>query len=94
MAVQTLEYLAGIDSPCILLSMLLSVGHLTSQQYTSVSQGPIHSEMCMCCHTETEAAEQTLRLTQSQYIDTSLTSPSADRMMPGIWQGNHWSTNF
>ena len=31
-----------------------------------------------CCHTETEAADQTFHLTQSQYTDTGPTSPSTD----------------
>ena len=30
------------------------------------------------CHTEVEVADQTFRLTQSQYTDTGPTSPSAD----------------
>ena len=37
----------------------------------------------MCCHTEIEAADQTFYLTQSQYTDTGLTSPSADPIAPG-----------
>ena len=47
-----------------------------------------------CCHTETEVADQTFYLTQSQYTDTGPTSPSADPTMPGAWQGSHWSGNF
>ena len=46
----------------------------------------------MCCHTETEVADQTFHLTQSQY--TEPTSPSADPITPGAWQGSHWSANF
>ena len=38
--------------------------------------------------------DQTLYLTQSQYTDIGLTSPSADPIMPGAWQGSHWSANF
>ena len=48
----------------------------------------------MCCHTEIEVADQTFYLTQSQYTDTGLTSPSADPIMPGAWQGSHWRANF
>ena len=48
----------------------------------------------MCCHTEKEVADQTFYLTQSQYTDTGPTSPSADPMMPGTWQGSHQSANF
>ena len=67
---------------------------LTSQQQASVSQGRICSDNFTCCHTEIEAADQTFYLTQSQYTDTGLTSPSADPITPGTWQGSHWSANF
>ena len=72
----------------------LFVGCLTSQQQASVSQGRICSDNFTCCHTEKEVADQTFYLTQSQYTDTRLTSPSADPITPGAWQGSHWSTNF
>ena len=61
----------------------LVVGCLTSQQHASVSQGRICSENFTCCHTETEVADQTFHLTQSQYTDTGPTSPSADPITPG-----------
>ena len=32
-------------------------------------------------------------LTQSQYTDTGPTSPRADRITPGAWQGSHWNAN-
>ena len=67
---------------------------LTSQQQTSVSQGRICSDNFTCCHTEIEVADPTFYLTQSQYTDTERTSPSADPIMPGAWQGSHWSANF
>ena len=73
---------------------VLFVGCLTSQQHASVSQGRICTDNFTCCHTEIEAADQTFRLTQSQYTDTGLTSPSADPITPGAWQGSHWSANF
>ena len=73
---------------------LLFVGCLTSQQHASVSQGRICSDNFTCCHTEIEAADQTFHLTQSQYTDTGPTSPSADPIMPGAWQGSHWSANL
>ena len=76
------------DKVCLL------VGCLTSQQQASVSQGRICSDNLTCCHTETEVANPTFYLTQSQYTDTGLTSPSADPIMPGAWQGSHWSANF
>ena len=72
----------------------LLVGCLTSQQHASVSQGRICTHNFTCCHTEIEAADQTFHLTQSQYTDTGPTSPSADPITPGAWQGSHWSANF
>ena len=72
----------------------LFVGCLTSQQHVSVSQGRICSDNFTCCHTEIEVADQTFYLTQSQYTDTGPTSPSADPITPGAWQGIHWSANF
>ena len=72
----------------------LLVGCLTSQQHASVSQGRICTDNFTCCHTEIEAADQTFHLTQSQYTDTGPTSPSAEPITPGAWQGSHWSANF
>ena len=72
----------------------LFVGCLTSQQHASESQGWICSDNFTCCHTEIEVAGPTLYLTQSQYTDTGPTSPSADPITPGTWQGSHWSANF
>ena len=72
----------------------LLVGYLTSQQQASVSRGRICSDNFTCCHTEIEVADQTFYLTQSQYTDTRPTSPSADPITPGAWQGSHWSVNF
>ena len=70
------------------------VGCLTSQQQPSVSQGRICSDNFTCCHTEIQVADPTFYLTQSQYTDTGPTSPSADPITPGAWQGSHWSVNF
>ena len=70
------------------------VGCLTSQQQASVSQGRICSDNFTCCHTEIEVADQTFHLTQSQYTDIGPTSPNADPITPGDWQGSHWSANF
>ena len=72
-------------------SFVLLVGCLTSQQQASVSQGWICSDKFTCCHTEIEVADPTFYLTQSQYTDTGPTSPSADPISPGAWQGSHWS---
>ena len=74
------------------LSCLLAC--LTSQQQASVSQGRVCSDNFACCCTETEVADQTFYLNQSQYTDTGPTSPSADPITPGAWQGSHWSANF
>ena len=78
------------------LTMVLFVGWLLNVPATgySVSQGPICSDNFTCCHTEIGVADQTFYLTQSQYTDTGPTSPSADPIMPGAWQGYHWSVNF
>ena len=70
------------------------VGCLTSQKYASVSQKRSCSDNFSCCHTKIEVADQTCYLTQSQYTDTGPTSPNADPIMPGAWQGSHWSANF
>ena len=70
-------------------NVCLFVGCLTSQQHAKCI-----SDNCTCCHTEIEAADQAFYLTQSQYTDTGPTSPSADPVTPGAWQGSHWSANF
>ena len=72
----------------------LLVGCLTSQQQASVSQGRICEDNFTCCHNKIKVADQTFYLTQSQYTDTWPTSPSADPITPGAWQGSHWSANF
>ena len=72
----------------------LLAGCLISQQHASVFQGRICSDNLTCCHTEIEVADPTFYLTQSQYTDTGPTSPSADPITPGAWQGSHWSDNF
>ena len=78
----------------LVIMVCLLVGCLMSQQHASVSQGRICSDNFTCCHTEVEVADQTFYLTQSQNTDTGLTSPSADPITPGAWQGSHWSANF
>ena len=72
----------------------LLVGCSMSQQQATVSQGWICSDKFTCSHTEVEAADPTFYLTQSQYTDTGPTSPSADPIMAGTWQGSYWSANF
>ena len=58
------------------------------------SQQRICTDNFTFCHTEIEVADQTVFLTQSQYPDTGPTSPSADPLTPGAWQGSLWSANF
>ena len=70
------------------------LGCLMSQQQVSVSKGRICSDNFTSCHTEIQVADPTFYLTQSQYTDTGLTSPSADPITPGAWQGSHWNANF
>ena len=72
----------------------LAIKFVCLLQHANVSQGRICSDKFTCCHTETEIADQTFYLTQSQYTDTRPTSPSADPITPGAWQGSHWSANF
>ena len=67
---------------------------LTSQQHASVSKGRICSDNLTCWHTELEVADQTFYLNQSQCTDIEPTSPCIDPIMPGAWQGRHWSGNF
>ena len=80
--------------PPLLGELFCFVGCLTSQQHASISHGRICTDNFTCCHAEIEVADQTFYLTQSQYTDTGPTSPSADPIMPGAWQGSHWSANI
>ena len=75
------------------LFVCLLVGCLTSQLQASVSQGRICEDNFTYCHTEIQVADPTFYLTQSQYTDTGPTSPNADPITPGAWQGSHWSAN-
>ena len=51
----------------------------------SVCQGRICSEDFTCRHTEIEVADQSFRITQSQYTNTGPTSPSNYSITPGAW---------
>ena len=84
-------WLVGWLIGCLLACLLAC---LTSQQHASVSQGRISTNNFTCCHTETEVADQTFYLTQSQYTDTGPTSTSADPIAPGAWQGSYRSAKF
>ena len=66
-------------------AVCLLAGCLTSQQHASVSQRRICTYNSTSCHTETEGADPTFYLTQSQYTDIGPTSPSTDPIMPDAW---------
>ena len=83
----------AVLSPTRLVLVGLLVAY-RSQQHASVPQGRICADNFTCCQTEIEVADQTFYLNQSQYTDTGPTSPRADPIMPGAWQGSHWSANF
>ena len=69
---------------------LFFVSCFTTRQHAGVSQELICSDSFTCCHAEIEVTDQTFYLTQSQYTDTGPTSPDADPITPGAWQGSHW----
>ena len=69
----------------------LFVGCLTSQQHASVSQGRICSVNFTCCHSETEAADQTFHLTQSQRPPPI---PSSNPARAGIFPGSSQTTGL
>ena len=72
----------------------LFVGCLTSQQHANVPLGRISSDNCAYYHTETEVADKTFYLTQSQYTDTGQTSPSADPKTPSAWKSSPWCHRY
>ena len=90
----TKRTLLAVRNAIVSCTQCLFVGCLTSQQHASVSQGWICSDNSTCCHTKIEVADPTFYLTQSQHTDTGPTSPRADPITPGAWQGSHWSANF
>ena len=62
---------------------------LTSQLHVSVSQGTdLLRQGLRVTTTETKVADRTFYLAQSQYTDTRPTSPSADPITTGAWQGS------
>ena len=84
------ECISGMD----LLRQGRVVGWLVNVPATCVSQRWICSDKRTYRHTEIEVADQTFYITQSQYTDNGLTSPSTDPITPCVWQGSHWSANF
>ena len=82
------------DNEWCMLHQMLVVDCLTSQEHACLSRGWICSDSCMCCHTETVAADWTSYLIQSQYVDIGPTSSSADPVTPDFWHSNPWSTDF
>ena len=65
-----------------------------SKQHARVSQGRTCSDNYTCRQTESNRADQTSYLNQSQYTDTGTTSLSADPTTPGAWQGSHMAYQF
>ena len=79
---------------CYLRCCLLFVGCLTSQKHASVSQDRPAQTVLRAATLRWKLQAKTFHLTQSQYTDTGPTSPSADPITPGAWQGSHWDANF
>ena len=79
---------------CLGWFVCLFVDCVTSHQRAGVSQGRIFFDNCTCCNAKTEVADHTSHLTQSQFIDTGTSSPSADPTTPGVWQGSRWGAKF
>ena len=68
---------------------------VSSQQLASVSKEQISKDNCACCHTETEATDETCSLTKWYHSHTGVTSPNNnDPKMPDAWQGNHKSIHL
>ena len=55
----------------------------------NISHGQMRFDNFTCPHIEKEVADQTRYLSQTQCMDTSVGSPSADPMMSGMWQGTY-----
>ena len=71
------------------------IGCLTSHNMLyGVSQRRICSDNFSFCQTEVDVADQICYLTRSHYTDIRPTSPSADPITPGSWQGSRWSASF
>ena len=83
----------GRDNKLDLL-LLLFVGCLTSQQHDGVNLRDRSAQTIVRAAKLRQKLQQTLYLTESQYTDTRPTSPSADSVTPGAWQGIHCSASF
>ena len=75
------------------LSLFLLVAKRPSNMPLYLRDGSAQT-IFTCYHTEIEDADQTFYLTRSQYTDTGPTSPSADPITRGAWQGSHWTGQF
>ena len=73
---------------CLVVCWLFASRH--SKQHDSVSRGRICSNKCTRCHTETEVADQTFCLTQSQYTSSSSSSSSSSSAFPSFISGVHY----
>ena len=78
------------DQTCCLI-------HLQPSGTTEIEHG---DQACYLIHlqpsgiTEIEHGDQTCYLIQPQHSGTGPTSPSADPVMPGAWQGSHLSQTY
>ena len=52
------------------------------------------AQIILSADTEMEVADQTFFLTRAQYTNSGPTSPRADLIAPGAWQGSHWGANW
>ena len=82
--------MVAIDKICLFVGWLLNV---PANRLVYLRDGSAQT-ILRSATLEIEVADPTFYLTQSQYTDTGRTSPSADPITPGAWQGSHWSANF
>ena len=71
----------------------LFVGCLTSFNMRVYLRDGSARTILRAAHWE-RSCNQTFCLIQSQHTDTGPTSPSTVPIMPGVWQGSHWSAKF
>ena len=90
----TCRWANEVVSALWLLKMMMFVSWLLNVPATCQCISGTDLLMFSCCHTETEVADHIFYLVQPQYTDTWPTSPTADPITPGAWQGSLWSANF
>ena len=80
---------------CLTSQQYASVSQRDSNHGFSVPEAdalttrPTRRSPLTCCYTETEAADETCHLTQSQYTDVGSTSPNIDSRAPDARKGSH-----